>query len=127
MQSAPEALAGSSPTFSFGCHRPGEEGIRGTLAGPLGQAKGDGGVSEALRPRRGGRTHGHTALAPPRVLLMSWADREAEKPALEPACLGLTLARCSLVLCPSTGCFISPGLSVLLCESDSNNSLVPGT
>lgn len=37
---------------------------------------------------------------PRRVAAFVPLDMEAERPELEPACRGLTLARCSLVLCP---------------------------
>lgn len=54
--------------------------------------------------------------SPSAGLLLSWVGLEARKIALGPACLDLTLACYSLVLCPQPGCFASPGLSFLLCE-----------
>ena len=59
--------------------------------------QGDGKMSEVQESRKEAP---HVALAPQRALLLSLVDGKAGKPALGPACLGTTLAHCSLVLGP---------------------------
>lgn len=49
-------------------------------------------------PGEEGRVDARLRGTPSAVLLLSWVDLEARKAAPEPACLNLSLARCSLVL-----------------------------
>nr|CAI9693732.1 unnamed protein product [Rangifer tarandus platyrhynchus] len=86
------AAAWRSPPWALATGR--GRGQGGRLAGLGAMAK----PQSLSGPGEEGRVDARLRGTPSAVLLLSWVDLEARKAAPEPACLNLSLARCSLVL-----------------------------